>query len=55
MIYKVVMLGVNKRDNIIMKDNLTYNEAIKLKNEYKQKDSIHYYEVISNLRSDYYE
>ena len=43
--YKVVMLGVNENDNITMKDNLTKEQAIKIKAKCEQKDSIHYFEI----------
>ena len=45
MTYKVVMEGVEEKDDIIMGSNLTLEEAEKLLKEYKEKDWIHYYAI----------
>lgn len=43
--YKLVMEGVEEKDDIIIENNLTLEEAEKLLSEYKNKDWIHYYTI----------
>lgn len=45
--YRVVMLGVNEEDNIIIDRHLTRQQAEELLNECIKKDTIHYYEILS--------
>ena len=46
--YRVVMEGVEEKDDIIMENNLTLEEAEKLLREYKENDWIHYYSIKEN-------
>lgn len=43
--YRVVMLGVNDFDNIIIKTGLTLEQAVNIKQKYEQNDNLHYFEI----------
>ena len=43
--YKVVMLGTNEYNDIIMGNDLTKEEAIKIKEKCEAKDNFHYFEI----------
>ena len=40
------MEGINEFNNITMKDNLTKEQAIELKQKYEQYDYRHYFKIV---------
>ena len=43
--YKVIMEGINPRDNLVMGTGLTIEQARELKKKCKEEDYLHYYEI----------
>jgi len=49
-LFKIVMLGINESDNIIVEQHLTYEDARAKILHYQTNDWVHYFEIKEEVK-----